>query len=167
MKQHLVTLGLATILFCSCAPKSEKEKEVTAKTRMNEITGLPNIILMSADGRQFSTNKLPGKTLLIFFSADCDHCQREATQIHENLKAFESYSIYFISLDPFPVIRKFSETYKIDNNPNIFFVRADGQSVFSAMGYMKTPTICIYSANKKLVKRFDGETKIEEILKLL
>jgi peroxiredoxin len=154
------------ILVGACSPKPEKEVE-TSTSPVTEANELPDFILIGADGSQFSARTLPGKTLLIFFSADCDHCQREATQIQRNLKAFDGYMLYFISMDPFPVIAKFAATYKINNLRNIAFVRADGGMVFRAMGNMKTPTICIFNGSKKLVKRFDGETRIEEILKFL
>ncbi len=153
-------------LHFSCAPKQEKRTEIE-KTEQPGINDLPPIILIEENGKQFSTRTLPGNTILILFGASCDHCQREATQIHENLKGFEGYTLYFISMDPFPVIHQFAKDYGINDQPNIHFVRADGSSVFHSLGYMQTPTILIYAHDRKLVKRFDGETKVQEILKIL
>ncbi len=166
--KRLILVGVVALFVTatSCSSKSSKATE-QIKEAPREKSDLPNITLIEEDGNQFSSATLSGNTILIFFGADCDHCQREAVQIHKNLKAFESYTLYFISMDPFPVIHKFANAYAISNQPNIRFLRADGRSVFSAMGNMSTPTICIFAGNKRLVKRFDGETKIEEILKLL
>ena len=164
MKKWIVG-GLFGLLF-SCNPKEAKlaEKQKSAAPETND---LPAIILIDQDGKQFSARTLPGNMILIFFGASCDHCQREAQQIHENLKEFERYTLYFVSMDPFPVLLQFARTYGINDQPNIHFARADGASVFKSLGYMQTPTILIYDHNRKLVKRFDGETKVQEILKLL
>jgi cytochrome oxidase Cu insertion factor (SCO1/SenC/PrrC family) len=167
MKRLNVSWSLMLYLvLMGCASKPEKEQEVKTLAQP-EINDLPSVILIEPNGSQFSTRTLPGNTILIFFGATCDHCQREATQIHDNLKKFDRYTLYFISMDPFPVIDKFAKEYGINDRPNIRFMRADGASVSSSLGYIKTPTILVYAANRKLVKRFDGETKVEEILDVL
>jgi peroxiredoxin len=104
---------------------------------------------------------------LIFFGATCDHCQREATQIHDHLAGFERYTLYFISMDPFPVMDQFAADYGVNHQSNIRFLQADGATVATALGYIKTPTIIVYDAQRKLIKRFDGETKVEDILEVL
>jgi len=154
------------LVFTGCTSKTEKHTESKA-VAPPEINELPLVILIEPTGKQFSTRNLPGNTILIFFGASCEHCQREATQIQKNLKRFERYTLYFISMDPFPVINQFAQEYGMNNRPNIRFMRADGASVSSSLGYLQTPTILIYAANRKLIKRFDGETKVEEILKFL
>ena len=159
----IVMLYLA-VMDCASKPGKQAEQKVVATPELNE---LPAVILIDPNGKQFSTRSLSGNTILIFFGASCEHCQREATQIQKNLKRFEHYTLYFISMDPFPVINQFAQEYGMNNRPNIRFMRADGASVSSSLGYLQTPTILIYAANRKLIKRFDGETKVEEILKFL
>jgi cytochrome oxidase Cu insertion factor (SCO1/SenC/PrrC family) len=158
-----VMLYLA-VIGCASKPEKRAESKVVVPPEIND---LPAVILIEPNGKQFSTQSLSGNTILIFFGASCDHCQREATQIHNNLKSFERYTLYFISMDPFPVINQFARDYGIDKQPNIRFMRADGASVSNSLGYLQTPTILIYASNRKLIKRFDGETKVEDILKVL
>ena len=154
------------LVFAGCTSKPAKQPE--AKTLdQAEVNDLPQVTLIEPNGSQFSARSLPGNTMLIFFGASCDHCQREATQIHNNIQRFERYTLYFISMDPFPIIDKFAQDYGLNNQPNIRFMRADGASVSKSLGYLQTPTILIYAADRKLVKRFDGETVVEEILKVL
>ena len=163
---NLFMTVMLSLAFMGCASKPEKQPEAKALAQP-EINDLPLVTLIEPNGRQFSTRSLPGNTILIFFGASCDHCQREATQIHKNLKGFERYTLYFISMDPFPVIDKFAQDYNINNQPNIRFMRADGASVSNALGHLQTPTILVYATNRKLIRRFDGETSVEEILKVL
>ncbi len=163
---NCILTAMLALAFMRCASKPQKQAEEQV-INQHEVNELPQVILIESSGRQFSTRSLPGNTILIFFGASCDHCQREATQIHVNLKRFEHYTLYFISMDPFPIINQFAQDYGIDNQPNIRFLRADGASVSNALGYLQTPTIFVYGTNRKLIKRFDGETGVEEILKVL
>jgi cytochrome oxidase Cu insertion factor (SCO1/SenC/PrrC family) len=168
--KRLIVFGLITAgysILVSCSPKKEKQPEVQTQEAPTEVNELPPIVLIEENGARFSVSGLSGNLVLIFFGADCDHCQREATEIYKNIGGFEHYTLYFVSLDPFPMITRFAKDYKLNTQSNIHFVRAEGSTVFKALGSFPTPTILIYSANKKLVKRFDGETKVEEILKLL
>jgi peroxiredoxin len=142
------------LALADCSPKPARNE-------------LPPVTLIGPDGKHFSAQSLPGNTILVFFGAGCDHCQREATEIHDHLKEFEGYTLYFISMDPFPVMDKFAQDFGISNQPNIRFLQADGSTVASALGYIQTPTIIAYDSERKLIKRFDGETKVEAILKAL
>jgi peroxiredoxin len=175
----LLVIGSFLLFVAACKPKADHpaatvspdEKKAgdsaVQKTTEKVPDGLPPVTLIEESGRQFSATTLPENSILIFFSSDCDHCQREATEIEKNLAGFKNYHLFFISMNPFPVMKKFSETYKINNHHNIKFFRADGKTVFDALGSIQTPTICVYDRDKKLVKKFDGETKVDDILKVL
>jgi cytochrome oxidase Cu insertion factor (SCO1/SenC/PrrC family) len=164
----LILIVAVSAMAGSCTTKREqKENPPIQKSKPVPVNELPAVILYEQSGKQFLANSLGGKTVLIFFGATCDHCQREATDIQRNQKGFEHYTLYFVSLDPFPLINQFATDYHLDRQSNIHFVRADGTSVFKELGNIQTPTILIYSESRQLVRRFDGETKVEEILKLL
>jgi peroxiredoxin len=170
---NLVYKGLALLFFVTLAACSTNEKKTesakgepvaTAQPAKNE---LPNITLFGDDGKAFSATTLPGNAVLIFFITDCDHCQREATDLQKNLAGFEKYNLYFISMEEFGLINKFATDYKLNGHANVHFLRADGLTVFNSLGNLKTPTLCVYDHDKKLTKRFDGETKVADLLKVL
>jgi peroxiredoxin len=178
--KHLLVIGSVLILVAACKPKADHaasavppdekkagDSSVQKAAEKVPADGLPPITLIEENGGQFSATTLPGNSILIFFSSDCDHCQREATEIEKNLAGFKNYHLFFISMNPFPAMKKFAETYKINNHHNIKFFRADGKTVFDALGSIQTPTICVYNSDKKLVKKFDGETKVDDILNVL
>jgi peroxiredoxin len=158
---------LVSAILLSCSTPNKPAEKPDRNHAVHETNDLPDITMMEENGQPFSAASLSGKTVLIFFNADCDHCQRETAEIQKNLDAFKSYTLYFISMDQFSVINRFAEKYKIAHEPNIHLARADGRTVFAAMGPMQTPTICIYTTAKRLAKRFDGETKIGDIIDLL
>lgn len=154
--------ALAFLLLMACAPE-KKETPLVVQER-NE---LPHLAFKNLDGTIASTRDLPGSSVLILFNTDCDHCQREAKAVQENLKAFTSYTIQFIASDTPEAIQKFSQDYGLINLSNVRFGRAEGVDVYMNFGSIPTPAIYIYSKEKKLVKSFLGETPIDQIIQYL
>jgi peroxiredoxin len=175
MIKYVAPIAFSLILFCSCQPKTETAAAAADTVKVKEpgaagvksVNELPQITLIEESGTRFSATTLPANSILIFFSSDCDHCQREATDVEKNIDGFKNYSLYFISMNQFSQMKKFAETYKLADKSNVKFLQADGATVFKAMGSIETPTICVYGKDKQLTKRFDGETKADLILKVL
>lgn len=161
MKYYLKPV-LGLLLFIACAPE-KKEAPVIVQER-NE---LPHLAFKNLDGTDASTRDLPGGSVLILFNTDCDHCQREAKAVQENLNAFTNYTVQFIASETPEAIHKFSQDYGLVNLPNIRFGRAEGVDVYMNFGSIPTPAIYIYSKEKKLVKSFLGETPIDQIIQHL
>ena len=88
-------------------------------------------------------NKLKGKNIIILFFPDCDHCQREATEIAERMKSFDGYTLYFLSINPFDEILKFSEKYKLNGIQNVRFVQTTGDAIYSNFGSVPTPGVVL------------------------
>ncbi|MDB5261303.1 MAG: hypothetical protein JWQ14_584 [Adhaeribacter sp.] len=138
--------------------------ENNVPTAVEASTDLPALPLIKLDGTPLMANNLSGKTVLFFFQPDCDHCQRETVQIRENLAAFRDYKVYFITNAGLPELRKFSQDYKIAFEPNFTFAQATIENILNTVGPMDSPSLFIYSNEGQLVKAFNGETPIEQIL---
>lgn len=140
----------------------QKKKEIT----FPEVNDLPVLTVKKTDGSEVFIRGLAGKVMLIFFNPDCDHCQNEAKAIAENKRSFEDYNLYFISSDSVKNIEKFSVDYNL-REPNYHFAFVEGIKVYDAMGPLTSvPAIFVYNDRKK-IKEFLGETKIEELKKYL
>jgi hypothetical protein len=61
----------------------------------------------------------------------------------------------------------FAMEYKLIGYDYVHFVRTEAKDIVDNYGGIPTPSVYIYSREKKLVKAFNGETKIEEIIKHL
>lgn len=155
-----MVLAMLAVVSCKNATKEESTKsEIT----FNE---LPPLNIMKTDGNSLSLKEVEDKAVLIFFNPDCDHCQREATQISKQKSAFKDYKVYFISVDSISKIEKFAKEYDLMEN-NFVFAQANGYEVYAAVGAMQSvPAIFIYN-KKKLVKRTEGEVQLEELMKYL
>jgi len=158
IKRLFILLSLV-FLFTNCAKEEKKVPDVK-----REINELPYLAFKNLDGSPATTRDLPGGSILILFNTDCDHCQREAKSIQENLSSFREFTLQFIASDSVENIQKFAREYGLDNQPNVRFGRAEGVDVYMNFGSIPTPAIYIYSKEKRFVKSFLGETPIDEII---
>lgn len=160
----IAALALTIFSFsCGSGDRANSGQTETAE----EVNELPAMIGIMLDGSTIDIKQLTDKVVLILFQPDCDHCQREAVQIHDHLDAFAGYSIYFITTDSLPVIEKFAVDYDLKNASRVYFIQTLVQSILSNFGNIDAPSLYIYSNERKLVKRFNGETPIETIISSL
>lgn len=157
----LRNLALPLLILFGCAPPKDKESNATAGRN-----DLPLLEVSTTDGKQLHLKDLSGKVVLVLFQTDCDHCQREATAIQENLSAFKDYSLYFISTTALHDIDAFASEYKLKGYDNVHFCGTSNQMILNSFGPIDAPSLYIYS-DKMLVKSFNGETNISEILKYI
>ena len=167
MKKTFIAIGLILIgagLIYWFRQSSAKTETAVVTQVVNEF---PNMILTNADGTQHSAKGLKGKSILILFFTDCDHCQREAKEIQNRLSAFAGYDLWFLSTDPFPKIEKFAGDYKLKDQLNVHFAQIRFEDVATYFGSIPTPSVYIYSESKKLVRAINGETPVDMIVQFL
>lgn len=128
---------------------------------------LPEMPLLRSDGTQFTARSLSGNVILVFFLPDCDHCQREARQIGNNLNAFKDYALYFVSTAPLPEQEQFGRDYNLSGRPNVSFAQTSPEELYKHFGLFPTPTVYIYREGGRLVKVFRDETPVERIIAAL
>lgn len=161
----LIILVLVGSAF-SCYSPSAKKKSGSDVSRIVE-NDLPDIRIKLLNQSEVDLKNLTGKVVLIFFQPDCDHCQREALQIGQNIAAFKNATLYFISSDVAEKIERFSTEYNLNQERNVFFGHTSTESVLKNLGPIATPSIYIYSADQRLIKAFNGEVAISEVFKYL
>jgi peroxiredoxin len=163
-----IVVAIAAIAWYLFMPVTEEEKTETvqapAKILINQ---LPNLKLLGMDGSVNYSRELTGKNVLVLYNPDCDHCQREAKEIRTQLKAFENYTVWFVSSDSFENIGQFAKDYDLVGQANVHFVRTEVMEVINNFGAIATPSVYIYSDERQLIKAINGETRIEEIIKYL
>ncbi len=165
MKNHNFPISLlfAIISFSCSSPSSKTPVEPPPVPPRND---LPNMIITSLDESKINVHALKENTILILFQPDCDHCQREAKEIRENLDAFKNYSLYFISADQMDAVKKFGEDYDLMGHANVYFALTTVDDVIKNFGGIPAPSVYIY-ADQKLVQKFNGEVTIDRILQAI
>jgi peroxiredoxin len=162
MNKSSISFLMIAVMLAACNQPKKTEKAIT-----QEINELPYLSYQALTGDTVSTRTLPGSSILVLFNTECDHCQRQAKEISERMDAFKNYQMLFIAADSVHKIDSFSKTYNLANLPNVKFGRAEYQEVFMNFGSIPTPSVYIYSRERKLVKSFLGETPVEELIKYL
>jgi peroxiredoxin len=172
MRKKILLVGFAMTLVVSMVyifiPRSEEiteaDRPASDKILVNQ---LPNLKLLGVDGSVNYSRELNGKNVLVLYNPDCDHCQREAKEIRTQLKAFENYTVWFVSSDNFENIGRFAKDYDLVGHANVHFTRTEVMEVINNFGAIATPSVYIYSDERQLIKAINGETRIEEIIKYL
>ena len=177
LRLPLVLLFLAAVTtFCvifyrrsnqeSRLPSSPGEEKLPLPTaKQNNLPG--GMLLTKLDGSRVLARDLLGKTVLVVFLPDCDHCQRQAVQIREHLTSFQSYTLCFVSSASLAQLDQFARTYQLAGHANVWFAYTDPANIISGFGYISTPSLYVYAEGGRLVKAFNGETAIESILQSL
>lgn len=163
----LLLTSMLTVVACNKPQEQPLETGSTSSTTPAAIANeLPAMHITLLDSTQLSARDLRGKSMIVMFQPDCDHCQREAKQIQENIDAFKAYQVYFISSATGEELKKFAREYKLDNYRNIHFGNTTVEEIVSSLGQIDAPSVYIYN-NTKLKQKFNGETDITEITKHL
>lgn len=147
----------------SLAKEAAPSKDAAPAINSAAINELPNLTLTQTDGSKIALRELGGQVSIIFFNSECDHCQTEAKSISEKKASFANQHLYFVSIESTNLIARFAAAYKLEQS-NFHFCQVDPSSVYNAVGPLDMiPTIFAYK-DKKLVKRFDGQTSVEDLL---
>jgi hypothetical protein len=84
-----------------------------------------------------------------------------------SLDAFHKYQLYFVSTDGHEASKKFANDYGLARKRNVHFVQTTVDEILDRLGPISTPSLYIYSEERRLVGHLDGEKPIEEILRYL
>ncbi len=133
-----------------------------AKQKINAevaVSQIPNF----SQKRGLLKNNTP--SIFIAFHPECEHCQYEAKNINEKQKELESLNIILFTSANDSITQAFSKTYGLNTLKNVHIVIDSTNEMRRLFDIKGIPTVFIYNAQNQLVKRFNGETKIEAILK--
>ena len=132
---------------------------------------MPSSIFFKANGDAFSTDQIPTnkKSMIIFFDATCEHCQRVVADMAKKSKELAATNLYFISLDEFRSIDYFMKTFgkPFVGAKNVTVLR-DGYQVF--IPYFKPkqyPSLYLYGKDKNLIYFSSDERDVPKFFKLV
>ncbi len=162
--KNFVLILLTLVVFTACS-QSEKKSETTAVAEKKN--DYPEMVITLFDGKTINAKQLSGKNILIMFQPDCEHCQHEATEIEKTLSSFKDYEMYFVSSAPVDQIREFAVKYKLAGKPHITFGSTPSENILNNFGPIPAPSIYLYNENARLVRSFNGQTDVNEIIKYL
>ena len=115
---------------------------------------MPKAIFYTADGKTFNTEQIgkDNKSLLVFFDATCEHCQKVAASISKRNTELKHINLYLISQDEFRSINYFMDNFgkPLKNMKNVSVLQ-DRDRVFIPLFHPKQyPALYLYGKDKKL-----------------
>jgi peroxiredoxin len=104
-------------------------------------------------------------TVIVYFNPECEHCQYEATEISRHAEQFEKANTILITPEPsVEKVKAFAQTYHLNEVDNLAILLDTNMQFVKHFGTSAFPSVYIYDPDKKLVKNYRGEVKIEAII---
>ncbi len=147
-----------------------QNSQKTANLPYLSDSSIPAFSLMEVDSTTiFNTKDIPGGTpvVLMYFSPECEHCQKMTEALLQNMDSLKNVQFVMLTSLPFNLMKTFYEYYKIANYKNITMGR-DYDFFFSRhFGSNYVPYLAVYDRNKKLLKVYDGGTKVSTLIQVV
>lgn len=133
-------------------------------------TALPSAVFYKTDGKVFATEQIPSgkKSLLMFFDATCEHCQRVAAGLSKRTAELSKLNIYLISMD-----EKVSIDYYITNfaKPlvalkNVTVLQDKDRIFVPTFKPTQFPSLYLFSAQRKLLYFTSKEKEVPKMYPL-
>lgn len=100
--------------------------------------------------------------LVMFFSPDCDHCQKQMEFILSSIDSLKNVEIVLATYQPFDAMKEFAKKYRLTDYPNIHTGRDIKYILPPFYNIHKLPFLALYNAKGKLITTFQtgatGET---------
>jgi FKBP-type peptidyl-prolyl cis-trans isomerase FkpA len=109
-----------------------------------------------------------GKTMMVLFSTDCDHCQHLIEAINTQQAAFNKMQVYFISQDSKDAIQQCMQRYgpALLATRHVFICRDDHRRMAGVLHTATYPSVYVYN-QQVLVKYLQGEAAMPGIMQAI
>lgn len=131
---------------------------------------VPPFQMVQANGKIFRAQYLPmGKPiLLIYFSPECDHCEKMLKEFFKQAANFQKASVALITFLPVDKVAKFAKDYSLAKFPNM--VAGTEGSTFFVRNYYRIkelPFTALYTKNGDFVTSFEKEVNLTTLAEKL
>lgn len=134
-------------------------------------SAMPNAIFYNRNSTTFPTYTIPtGKqSLIIFFDATCEHCQRVIAEIGKRSKELSKVNIYLVSQDEYRSIDYFMTNFgkQLLNLKNVKVVQDRDHVFIMAFHPKQYPALYLYGPDKKLKFTSSNEKEVPKFFKLI
>lgn len=131
---------------------------------------LPPFKMMQVNGKVFRAQNLPlGKPIvIIYFSPECDHCEKMMKELLKKEASFKKASVAMITYLPVSNVAKFVQQYGLNKYSNIYIGTEGG--TFFVRNYYKIehmPFIALHDKDGSLVKEYRKEGPLTDLINQL
>ena len=126
--------------------------------------------MMQTSGKIFKAQNLPmGKPILIvYFSPECDHCEKMLKNFFKQVTNFQKASVAFITYLPVEKVEKFEKDYNLPKYPNMYS-GTEGSTFFVRNYYkiMDVPFVALYTKNGDFVTSYEKDVDLKVLAEKL
>lgn len=128
---------------------------------------IPPFHLLKLDSATYLTKddlRKNRRTIVMFFSPDCEHCKHQTEAILADFKDFKDIEIVMATYQPFSEMKDFNEHYKIYDHPNIQIGRDEKFVLPPFYKIRNLPYLALYDKKGNLITTFEGTQKVDTLL---
>ena len=171
-KAFLIVLALACSHFLF-AQQPQQPAQTTATVPQDQAPYLkyptvPPFHLLMLDSVSYLTKddlKKHHRTIVMFFSPDCDHCKHQTESILADFADFKDIEIIMATYQPFSEMKEFNTHYRLFEHPNIKLGRDEKFFLAPFYKIRNLPYLALYDKKGNLITTFEGTQKVETIVK--
>jgi thioredoxin-related protein len=128
---------------------------------------IPPFHLLKLDSSTYLTKddiKKHHRTLVMFFSPDCDHCKHQTEAILSMSKEFRDVEIVMATYQPFEELKDFNTHYRMFEHSNFYLGRDEKFFLAPFYKIRNLPYLALYDKKGDLITTFEGNQKAETLL---
>jgi thioredoxin-related protein len=168
-KTFLLISALAICHFVSAQslPNQPATDTANAGAPFMRFPTIPPFRLLRLDSATYLTKddlRKNRKTMVMYFSPDCEHCKHQTEAILADFKDFKDIEIVMATYQPFGEMKAFNEHYKIYEHPNIMIGRDEHFVLPPFYKIRNLPYLALYDRKGNLITTFEGTQKTDTLI---
>jgi hypothetical protein len=170
-KALLFLFAIACSHFLSAQPPQANQPATdpaNAQAPYLRFPTIPPFHLLEVDSSTYLTKddiKKHRRTIVMFFSPDCDHCKHQTEAILADFGKFKDIEIVMATYQPFSEMKDFNTHYRLSEHSNIKIGRDEKFFLAPFYKIKNLHYLALYDKKGNLVTTFEGTQKIDTILR--
>lgn len=139
----------------------------TANNYVSQFTSIPSFDINTVpDSSFYRSENLKKNTpfMMMFFSPDCEHCQKQIKELLAYKKELKDLQIVMVSALPYKESKNFYDEYGLAAMPNIKMGTDPSYKLRQIYRLQTMPAMYVYDKNGTLAKAFVGNIGVPFIL---
>jgi thioredoxin-related protein len=151
--------------FVICILFSITNCKTIQKPIVKAAEDIPYFTFTTLENKRFTKENLDNTRtkLFYYFNSECEHCEKQGSWLSKDIDLFDNLEVIFISFEEMDAIESYKNKFNFERD-NITFLQDTRLTFSDKFGVSEFPSIVLYTKNGKLIKKFEGETKVNEIV---
>ena len=168
LKQIVILKKLIILLACfSCYQFVFSQQDTSALYQ--RFPDVPPITLLKSDSGLITKEALKKNhpVILMYFSPECHHCQRQMEDILARMDDLKKVQIVLATYRPMEELIAFANKYKLQQYPNVQAGRDTKYFIQPFYRIKNLPYLALYDIKGKLITTFEGNVSVDRLIEEL